>query len=100
VSKVEQEGIQRIGARQRRKRVATGVRWVCLGEVGAAKDRRLHAVKTWPSHTAKQMDLNNSPHLPGRVVGYQIPPERASDMSGNVKIPRGSHAIEGLVISG
>lgn len=23
-------------------------------KVGAAKDRRLHAVKTWPSHTAQK----------------------------------------------
>lgn len=32
---------------------------VCLGEVGAAKDRRLHAEKTWPSHSAKQMGASN-----------------------------------------
>lgn len=31
----------------------------CLGEVGATKDRRLHAEKTWPSHIAKQMSVFN-----------------------------------------
>lgn len=36
----------------RRKRLLRGE--VCLGEVGAAKDRRLHAEKTWPSHPAQQ----------------------------------------------
>lgn len=35
------------------------LRGSCLGEVEAAKDRRLHAEKTWPSYTAKQMGASN-----------------------------------------